>query len=76
MGYVLRRTRLLQRVATLPWNERQVGYGISGKFGVESVATLPWNRWQLSRGIRKRAANALYVLAAMRLAYLKERPEC
>jgi len=53
MGYVLRRTRLLQRVATLPWNERQVGYGISGKFGVESVATLPWNRWQLSRGIRK-----------------------
>jgi len=52
MGYVLRRTRLLQRVATLPWNERQVGYGISGKFGVESVATLPWNRWQLSRGIR------------------------
>jgi hypothetical protein len=58
MGYTLRRTRLrggkfgVELVATLPWNERQLCYGISGKFGVESVATLPWNQWQLSRGIR------------------------
>jgi hypothetical protein len=39
-------------VATLPWNARQLCYGISGKFCVESVATFVWNGWQLSRGIR------------------------
>jgi len=60
MGYALRRIRLLcwggkfavQCVAMLPWNRRQVCYGISGKFGVELVATFIWNWWQLSRGIR------------------------
>ena len=45
----------VESMATLPWNERQLCYGISGKFGVESVATLLWNRWQLSRGIRNMA---------------------
>src|SRR5215831_10494146 len=60
MGYALRRIRLLcwggkfavEGVAMLPWNRRQVCYGISGKFGVELVATFIWNWWQLSHGIR------------------------
>ena len=42
----------VELVATLPWNARQLCYGISGKFGVESVATFVWNGWQLWRGIR------------------------
>src|SRR5262252_1747370 len=62
MGYALRRIRLLcwggkfavEGVAMLPWNRRQVCYGISGKFGVELVATFIWNWWQLSHGIRTR----------------------
>src|SRR6516164_5124187 len=44
----------VESVATLPWNERQLCYGISGNFGVESLATFAWNPWQLSRGIRRR----------------------
>src|SRR5262252_2923533 len=63
MGYALRRIRLLcwggkfavEGVAMLPWNRRQVCYGISGKFGVELVATFIWNWWQLSHGIRTKS---------------------
>ncbi len=40
----------MESVATLPWNARQLCYGISGKFCVESVATFVWNGWQLSYG--------------------------
>src|SRR5262252_4383618 len=66
MGYALRRIRLLcwggkfavEGVAMLPWNRRQVCYGISGKFGVELVATFIWNWWQLSHGIRNEALAA------------------
>ncbi len=36
-------TSSMESVAVLPWNERQLCYGISGKFGVESVATFAWN---------------------------------
>src|SRR2546422_8438854 len=43
----------VESVASLPWNARQLCYGISGKFCVESVATFVWNGWQLSRGIRR-----------------------
>jgi hypothetical protein len=51
MGYVLRRTRLTQGVATLPWNQWQLCRGMRGKLAMESVASLAWNRWQLSHGI-------------------------
>jgi len=43
MGYALRRIRLPQGMATLPWNARQVYDGIDGNFGVESMATFARN---------------------------------
>src|SRR5207244_10122214 len=42
---------LLESVAALPWNQRQLCRGIGGRLVMESVAAFVWNEWQLWRGI-------------------------
>src|SRR5580765_1196524 len=41
----------MESAAALPWNQRQLSPGISGRLAMESVAAFVWNRWQLCRGI-------------------------
>src|SRR5215813_10637377 len=41
----------LESNKSVPWNQWQLCYGISGNFRVEQVAALAWNRWQASPGI-------------------------